>query len=208
MKQSMLRTILVLIATLIALPVVAFYYDQPLNPEQWNAVKTLFRAMLAIALLCFAVSEITRNYSQVDKLWSLLPIGYAWYVATQAGFDVDCGFASAWASALFPPLHMRLSSRGDITGNVVRPVASIAWIYGTHSSQDEPQPVVSRSASNPSDSSAAMSRSSSNWICRHTQRSIGMSVPHVVRGDSTILQHLSTPGTPIWNVPRIVFRAQ
>lgn len=83
----MLRTILVLIATLIALPVVAFYYDQPLNPEQWNAVKTLFQAMLIIALLCFAVSEITRNYSQVDKLWSLLPIGYAWYVATQAGFE-------------------------------------------------------------------------------------------------------------------------
>ncbi len=86
-RKPMLRTILVLIATLIALPVVAFYYDQPLNPEQWNAVKTLFRAMLAIALLCFAVSEITRNYSQVDKLWSLLPIGYAWYVATQAGFE-------------------------------------------------------------------------------------------------------------------------
>lgn len=83
----MLRTILVLIATLIALPVVAFYYDQPLNPEHWNAVKTLFQAMTAIGLLCFAVSEITRNYSQVDKLWSLLPIGYAWYVAGQAGLD-------------------------------------------------------------------------------------------------------------------------
>lgn len=83
----MLRTILILIATLIALPVVAFYYDQPLSPAQWAAVQNLFRAMLFVALLCFTISELTGNYSQVDKLWSLLPIGYAGYVAAEAGFD-------------------------------------------------------------------------------------------------------------------------
>jgi steroid 5-alpha reductase family enzyme len=33
--------------------------------------------MLAAALICFLVSEITRNYSQVDKLWSLLPVVYS-----------------------------------------------------------------------------------------------------------------------------------
>jgi steroid 5-alpha reductase family enzyme len=33
--------------------------------------------MLTAALLCFLVSEITRNYSQVDKLWSLMPIIYS-----------------------------------------------------------------------------------------------------------------------------------
>jgi steroid 5-alpha reductase family enzyme len=34
--------------------------------------------MLVVAAVCFLVSEITRNYSQVDKLWSLLPIAYGW----------------------------------------------------------------------------------------------------------------------------------
>jgi steroid 5-alpha reductase family enzyme len=34
--------------------------------------------MITVALLCFIVSELTRNYSQVDKLWSLVPIGYGW----------------------------------------------------------------------------------------------------------------------------------
>lgn len=34
--------------------------------------------MLIVVALCFIVSEITRNYSQVDKLWSLLPPAYAW----------------------------------------------------------------------------------------------------------------------------------
>ncbi len=31
-----------------------------------------------VALACFIVSEITFNYSQVDKLWSLLPPAYSW----------------------------------------------------------------------------------------------------------------------------------
>lgn len=34
--------------------------------------------MLGMAMLCFLVSEITRNYSQVDKLWSLMPLAYSW----------------------------------------------------------------------------------------------------------------------------------
>jgi steroid 5-alpha reductase family enzyme len=33
--------------------------------------------MLIAAVICFLVSEITRNYSQVDKLWSLMPIIYS-----------------------------------------------------------------------------------------------------------------------------------
>jgi steroid 5-alpha reductase family enzyme len=33
--------------------------------------------MLVTALVCFVVSEITFNYSQVDKLWSLMPIVYS-----------------------------------------------------------------------------------------------------------------------------------
>jgi steroid 5-alpha reductase family enzyme len=34
--------------------------------------------MLVVTAVCFLVSEITRNYSQMDKLWSLLPIAYGW----------------------------------------------------------------------------------------------------------------------------------
>ncbi len=39
--------------------------------------QTWLAVMLIVALICFIVSEITRNYSQVDKLWSLMPIVYA-----------------------------------------------------------------------------------------------------------------------------------
>jgi steroid 5-alpha reductase family enzyme len=32
--------------------------------------------MLSSALICFVVSELTHNYSQVDKVWSIMPIIY------------------------------------------------------------------------------------------------------------------------------------
>ena len=38
---------------------------------------TLFSVMIVTALICFIVGEMTRNYSQVDKIWSLMPIIYS-----------------------------------------------------------------------------------------------------------------------------------
>jgi len=43
-----------------------------------NLVSIWIVFMAAVAILCFIVSEITYNYSQVDKLWSLMPIAYSW----------------------------------------------------------------------------------------------------------------------------------
>jgi steroid 5-alpha reductase family enzyme len=42
-----------------------------------NLVNLWLMVMATIALVCFLVSEVTRNYSQVDKLWSLMPIIYS-----------------------------------------------------------------------------------------------------------------------------------
>jgi steroid 5-alpha reductase family enzyme len=36
----------------------------------------MLTVMITVSLLCFIVSELTRNYSQVDKLWSPLPTAY------------------------------------------------------------------------------------------------------------------------------------
>ena len=43
--------------------------------------------MLAVAVVTFVASELTRNYSQVDRLWSLMPIIYAWLFAGRGGWD-------------------------------------------------------------------------------------------------------------------------
>ena len=39
------------------------------------------------ALYCFVVGEISRNNSQMDKLWSILPIAYTWVIAAKSGMN-------------------------------------------------------------------------------------------------------------------------
>jgi steroid 5-alpha reductase family enzyme len=47
------------------------------NDSNLEQLATTFIAiMLITALVCFLVGEITRNYSQVDKLWSIMPVIY------------------------------------------------------------------------------------------------------------------------------------
>ena len=57
-------------------------YFQPVfsifNGDFQNLFARWITLMLVVTAVCFLVSEITRNYSQVDKLWSLLPIAYGW----------------------------------------------------------------------------------------------------------------------------------
>lgn len=43
--------------------------------------------VLAAAVITFVASELTRNYSQVDRLWSLMPVLYAWLVAARGAWD-------------------------------------------------------------------------------------------------------------------------
>jgi steroid 5-alpha reductase family enzyme len=80
-NQNLLSTSILLIIALIIIPIVAILYDEPLNPIQMHILKTLVFAMLSISLICFILGEITKNYSQTDKLWSIVPFFYVAYVA-------------------------------------------------------------------------------------------------------------------------------
>ncbi|KAA3632092.1 MAG: DUF1295 domain-containing protein [Bacteroidetes bacterium] len=83
----MWKTVLFLIFTLIVVPIVTFMFDVPLTEIQQTTLNTLLYVYGAAALLCFVVSTITGNYSQVDKLWSIIPIPYAWIIAYYSGFE-------------------------------------------------------------------------------------------------------------------------
>jgi steroid 5-alpha reductase family enzyme len=48
------------------------------DPHFSALVQSWVIVFAGVVILCFMVSEITRNYSQVDKLWSLMPIAYSW----------------------------------------------------------------------------------------------------------------------------------
>lgn len=83
----MFKTILLLILGLVVLPLVAWHYDAPLSLEQQDMLFAMLKVYVGVAALCFMVSEITRNCSQVDKLWSIMPIIYTWYFAWAGDFD-------------------------------------------------------------------------------------------------------------------------
>lgn len=79
--HNMLKTIILLITTLIVIPVIAFYFDEPLTLLQKDSLVFALFLMFGVAMYCFVVGELTHNNSQVDKLWSIVPIGYATFFA-------------------------------------------------------------------------------------------------------------------------------
>lgn len=83
----MWKTALLLIFTLIAVPTLTLLYDEPFNESQWTTMKTLLWVYGIAAFLCFILSTITDNYSQVDKLWSVIPVPYVWIVADQSDYE-------------------------------------------------------------------------------------------------------------------------
>ena len=83
----MWKTALFLLVTIVVIPVVAFAIDEPLDPEQKSALVTLVTVYLVTALICFIISTVTNNYSQVDKLWSIMPLIYTWIVAVQSNWE-------------------------------------------------------------------------------------------------------------------------
>ncbi len=82
----MKKLLLILAGTAIGAGIVAcivlfFALGPSLNQKQLDTLLILGIIMAASALYCFVVGEITRNNSQMDKLWSILPIAYTWVVA-------------------------------------------------------------------------------------------------------------------------------
>jgi steroid 5-alpha reductase family enzyme len=83
----MWKVALFLIFTLIAVPAVTFLYDEPLNDLQKQVLKILLWIYGIAATITFVLSTITDNYSQVDKLWSIIPVPYIWVIAYYSGFE-------------------------------------------------------------------------------------------------------------------------
>ena len=83
----MWKTALFLMFTLITVPVVTFMYDEPLTEMQWSTLTTLLWVYGIAAGISFVVGSLTDNYSQVDKLWSIIPVPYVWIVAVDSNFE-------------------------------------------------------------------------------------------------------------------------
>lgn len=71
----------------VALVVLGFVFAPPiLSQNQLDTLLILGIVCGSSAAYCFIVGEITRNNSQMDKLWSILPIAYSWIIAGKGEF--------------------------------------------------------------------------------------------------------------------------
>ena len=64
------------------------FSDLHLSQNQSETMIILLIICGTSMLYCFVVGELTHNYSQMDKLWSLLPIAYSWVICAKGGFDL------------------------------------------------------------------------------------------------------------------------
>ena len=74
-----------LLLSLVVCPILYIYVGPALNDLQLETLKIIGIVAGCSALLCFTLGEITHNNSQVDKIWSLLPIAYCWIIAVKGG---------------------------------------------------------------------------------------------------------------------------
>lgn len=85
--MNIVGTAFLLITTLLVVPVISYFTGTSLGPAESAALHSLMMTLLAAWIVCFALGELTHNVSQVDKLWSLLPIAYTWTVAIHGEYS-------------------------------------------------------------------------------------------------------------------------
>jgi steroid 5-alpha reductase family enzyme len=108
----MLKTIILLITALVVVPLVCFYIDTPPSDAHWTILIHSVYIYLGVGLTCFVVAELTGNCSQVDKIWSVVPIGYAWYIAYAGGMPDRAVLMAALVTVWGARLTYNFSRRG------------------------------------------------------------------------------------------------
>ena len=95
----MTKKIIITVGSLILFVCTVFfgdYFDLNFSEDQSETLLFLFKVYLGASLISFILSEIFKNYSQVDKLWSTIPIFYVvFYIIIRFryknDFDVNNG---------------------------------------------------------------------------------------------------------------------
>ena len=98
--------------SVIACPLLYVFVGPSLDASQLATLKVLGLIAGCSALYCFVVGELTHNNSQMDKLWSLLPIAYAWVIAARGGMTVRLVVMAVLATLWGIRLTLNFARRG------------------------------------------------------------------------------------------------
>jgi len=85
--MKIITTAVILVITLLIIPIFSYFFGTMPGLLEWKAITTLAIIMLFIIAFTFLIGEMTHNNSQVDKLWSILPIIYVWVIAAYGDFS-------------------------------------------------------------------------------------------------------------------------
>jgi steroid 5-alpha reductase family enzyme len=84
--MKIISTSVLLVITLLAVPAFSYFFGTSLSTIEWQILGTLIKLMAIVIAYSFIVGELSKNNSQVDKLWSIIPIAYVWIVAGYGNF--------------------------------------------------------------------------------------------------------------------------
>lgn len=103
-SSTMKKTIIILLLAVIAIPVLALSLDRSISEHQLDIIQSVVMLYVGVSLASFILSELTKNYSQVDKLWSIIPMVYAWMIAYMADWQpralLMAGLVTIWGIRL------------------------------------------------------------------------------------------------------------
>jgi len=68
--------------------------------KDWNPTQLCLATCLGVIILCFFFSLLNGNYSQVDKIWSIVPFVYAWLVVSDERTLLMAVVATIWGCRL------------------------------------------------------------------------------------------------------------
>ena len=86
----MIKKVIILLMSLIVLVSIIFYgniFEFKLNEIQSSVFIESLIIYGILTIVCFLIGEISQNYSQVDKIWSIAPIIYVWFFTNNSGFN-------------------------------------------------------------------------------------------------------------------------
>jgi steroid 5-alpha reductase family enzyme len=97
----------------------------PLFSMNINGIQMTCLTCLAVMAATYVTSEVTRNYSQVDKLWSIVPVVYAWILVCDDRTLLMAVLATVWGCRL----TWNFSRRGGYTWPPWRGDEDYRWKY-------------------------------------------------------------------------------
>lgn len=108
----MIRTAILLVVTLFAACAYTYFQAPALTEAQWALLTDLFWIWAGFTAYTIVAGELTGNCSQVDRLWSIVPIVYTGYAAYFTEWDARATLMAALVAIWGSRLTFNFARRG------------------------------------------------------------------------------------------------